>query len=137
MEHRICDKRVDEVFCALFSNEQPIFFPQLMHITLKSSGTYSWAMISSYQILIFNIENTFNSDCKLSTGILILFAVCNIIPLEKNHGIYLIILVFQNYFLLWGSISLLFYGSLSFTSNFFSYDSVSRLSFRSWINVGW
>ena len=46
----------------LFSNEQPIVFPQLMYIISTESGEIFVTMVSSYQIPILNIDNNFNND---------------------------------------------------------------------------
>ena len=78
-------KGVMKSYVFLLSNKQPIVLPQLMHIITTASETFSWAMISSCQNLSLNIDNNFNNDCKCSAGLLILFAVCNMIPSKGNN----------------------------------------------------
>ena len=60
-------------------------------------------MVSSYQIMSLINDNTFNSDCKWSSGLLILFSVCNIIPRKGKHWMSLIICFGQNNWLFWRS----------------------------------
>ena len=68
-----------------FYNEKPINLPQLMHSIPKKSGKFLWKMISSYQSLILNIENTFNKNNNL----------------KINHRISSQIIYGQNLRLLW------------------------------------
>ena len=73
-------KGVMKFSIVLLYNKQPIIFPQLMQIITTASGTSLIPIVSSYQILILNIENSFKNDFKCSSGRLMLYAVCNIIP---------------------------------------------------------
>ena len=75
LDHHICDKKSDEVYIFLLSNEQPIIFTQLMQGITTVPGTSYLSMVSSDIILILNIENNFKND--LSS---ISFYACNIIP---------------------------------------------------------
>ena len=117
-------KGVMMCYIVWLSNEQPIVFPQLMHIIPTASWTYSWKMISAHQILILNFENTVNNYCNISSGLLMLSSIC-------NHCMYSIISFGQNYILLWRPIYFFFEVNISLYSNPFLYAGVFRLSFHS------
>ena len=61
------------------------YFTQLVYIIPIEFGTSSLKMLSSYQISILNIDNTFNNYWKCSSGLLILSSVWKIIPRKGNY----------------------------------------------------
>ena len=129
-------KVVMKCYTISLSNEQPIVFPQLMYIIPTVFGTSSWTMLSSYKIVIFSIENTFNNYWKFSTGLLILLAIWSIITKKLNHCmssiIFLAVIICY-----WENQFLTYFTDFSLEFNFFSYAAVSRLILRSSINAWW
>ena len=121
----------------LLSNKKPIMFTQLIQIITTASETSSLSMVSSYTILILNIENNFNNNFKWSSGNSILSSACNIINQKRKHFMSSIILLVQNSWLSCRSIYFFFDVILYFLSSFFMYASVSRLSLHYLINAGW
>ena len=76
-----------------------------------------WSTFCNDGIIITNPDlkhlEYFNNDLKFSTGLLLCFYVCNIIPRKGNHCMSLIICFGQNSWLSWWSIFFFFDISLS------------------------
>ena len=136
LEHHIFEKIVIKYSTVWFSNEQIIVFHNwcilFQHhlgyicknpLIIPNPDLKHWSLFQQwFQMFCWNI----NIICCMQHN-----------NLKVNHFMSSVKHFWNNYLLLWRSISFLFDGSLSLASNFFWYAAVSRSSFHSWINLVW
>ena len=86
------NNNVIEVLVNKCTNFNKCFGYEFVHLIPRPSMT----LLLSYQILILNIDNIFNKDCRSLEDCFIAFSACVITPWNQNHTILSTILEGQN-----------------------------------------